>query len=58
MTKLTETVTLVGTHGVCKVDVTLTFDINPNQFSPGMAMIATKELQDAVQRIVEHARKK
>lgn len=52
-----EQVTLVGPHGVCNVEVNLTFSIHPNQFSPGMTMIARQELQQAVHRIVEEARK-
>lgn len=52
-----EMVQLVGPHGVCNVEVSLSFSINPNQFSPGMAMIAWNEIQKSVQRIVEEARK-
>ncbi len=48
---------LVGPQGACQVEVALSFSIQPKQFSAGMAMIATKELQDAVQLIMNEARK-
>lgn len=50
-------VQIVGPHGTCRIEVALSFEIPPNAFSPGMAMIATREIQNAVQRVVEEARK-
>lgn len=50
-------VSLPGAHGVCDVDVRLTFSIDPSTFSAGMAVIATRELSRAVEQIMAEARK-
>lgn len=55
--KFSNSIQVVGPHGTCTIDVDLSFSIPPSEFSPGMTMIATREIQNAVQRIVEQARK-
>jgi hypothetical protein len=55
--KYSERVQIVGPHGSTTISVDLTFEFPPSEFSPGMTMIVTREIQNAVQRIVEQARK-
>lgn len=55
--KFSEEVQIVGPHGSCRIEVVVAFEIPPKEFSPGMTMIVTREIQNAVQRIVEEARK-
>lgn len=50
-------VTLFGPHGVCNVEVKMTFDIHPNKFSGGVTLIAQQQLKEAVQEIISKARK-
>jgi hypothetical protein len=57
MFKFTQAVQVVGPQGTARIDVDLTFSFPPKEFSPGMTMIVTREIQNAVQRIVEEARK-
>lgn len=55
--KFTEQVQIVGPNGSTQISVDISFQFPPAEFSPGMTMIVTRELQNAVQRIVEQARK-
>lgn len=52
-----EMVTIFGIPGVCNVEVSISFGIHPNKFSPGMLVIAQEEIKNAVYRIVEKAKK-
>lgn len=54
---VSERVHVVGANGVTNVDVDVTFDVPPVTYSPGMTLIVTQEIQQAVQRIVAKARK-
>lgn len=40
------------------VHVTLSFDIPPASFTPGVKMMVERELQNSVTRLIEAARKK
>ena len=52
-----ERVHVVGSNGVTNIDIEVTFDVPPATYTPGMALIVTQEIKQAVQRIVEEARK-
>lgn len=55
--KFTEHVQIVGPNGTTQITVDISFQFPPTAFSSGMTMFLTRELQDAVQRIIEQARK-
>lgn len=48
---------IVGPHGATQVDVCLAFSIPPTTFTPGEAMVVTEQIKNAIQHIVETARK-
>lgn len=57
-----ETVHIAGAFGhqrdnLLNVEISLTFDIPPATFSPGMKLIVERELQNSVTRLIEAAKK-
>lgn len=61
--EVNEMVAVAGSFGgrnsnMLHVDVKLTFDIPPTHFSAGMTQIVMRELQNAIVRLLDQAKKK